>query len=53
MGNIDKLLTNYQLHKKSRTQKHACYPVRFYIPDDKVKWDLVIFKPATSKKNNK
>lgn len=36
---IDRLYNNYKLHVKSRTRKHAIYPERFLIPDDKVRWD--------------
>jgi len=35
---FDHLLEGYKLHNKSRTQKHASYPVRFFVPDDKVSW---------------
>lgn len=38
MGIIDNLLNDYKLHKKSRIQKHASYPARFVVPDDKVSW---------------
>lgn len=37
---IDHLYNNYSLHTKSRTRKHASYPKRFLVPDDKVKWDI-------------
>ena len=38
MENIDNLLKDYKLHKKSRTEKHMSYPARFFVPDDKVSW---------------
>lgn len=28
------------IHTKSRTEKHASYPVRFTVPDEKVLWDI-------------
>lgn len=34
----DQLLAGYQLHRKSRTQQHALYPLRFWVPDDLVAW---------------
>ncbi|HEX2937001.1 MAG TPA: NUDIX domain-containing protein [Bacteroidales bacterium] len=40
MNTIDQLYSNYKLHVKSRTRKHASYPERFVVPDDKVKWDI-------------
>jgi ADP-ribose pyrophosphatase len=41
MENIDNLLKDYKLHKKSRTEKHVSYPARFFVPDDKVSWRTV------------
>jgi ADP-ribose pyrophosphatase len=38
MRNIANLVRDYQLHKKSRTEKHSSYPERFFVPDDKVSW---------------
>lgn len=35
------LLAEYQLHQKSRKQKHALYPNRFSVPDEKVLWDVI------------
>jgi ADP-ribose pyrophosphatase len=40
MGIIDKLLNDYKLHKKSRSQKTTKYPARFPVPDDKVSWQI-------------
>jgi ADP-ribose pyrophosphatase len=40
MGIINNLLSDYKLHKKSRTKKHASYPARFVVPDDKVSWQI-------------
>jgi len=34
----DQLLSDYQLHRKSRTQKHALYPTRFSVSDELVSW---------------
>jgi len=36
----DQLLAEYQLHQKSRKQKHALYPNRFWVPDEKVLWNV-------------
>jgi ADP-ribose pyrophosphatase len=33
------LLNEYKIHKKTRTRKHASYPDRFFVPDDKVSWE--------------
>ncbi len=41
---IDQLYSNYKLHIKSRTRKHAIYPERFFVPDDKTKWDVAFPK---------
>lgn len=44
----DELSHNYRMHVKSRTQKHAMYPDRFYVPDAKVPWQLPFpdYKPV-------
>jgi ADP-ribose pyrophosphatase len=34
----EQLLSAYQLHQKSRTQKHLLYPDRFEVPNEKVSW---------------
>jgi ADP-ribose pyrophosphatase len=36
----EELLTDHQLHRKSRTQKHRLYPARFEVPDNKVSWHI-------------
>ena len=40
MGIIDKLLNDYNLHKKSRFQKPASYPARFVVSDHNVSWQI-------------
>lgn len=32
------LHVDFQLHRKSRTQRHVLYPMRFWVPDEKVSW---------------
>ena len=31
---------SYKSHTKSRTEKHASYPSRYFVPDDKIIWDI-------------
>lgn len=38
MGIYNTLLSEYQLHKKSRTTKHSSYPERFLVPDNMISW---------------
>lgn len=38
--NKDLPLQNHIVHLKSRTQKHASYPDRFWVSDEKVGWDI-------------
>ncbi|MFA9391384.1 MAG: NUDIX domain-containing protein [Prolixibacteraceae bacterium] len=40
MALYDQLLSDDQLHRKSRIQKHALYPYRFWVPDSKVFWEV-------------
>jgi ADP-ribose pyrophosphatase len=35
---FDSLQNDYKIHRKSRTEKHAHYPHRFFVPDNKVFW---------------
>lgn len=48
MDRIHRMIKSYKLHIKSRTEKHASYPARFFVPDDRVKWDIqfVSYKPT-------
>lgn len=41
MGLLEDLLFDYNQHKKARTQKHAAYPQRFFVPENKVAWQVV------------
>ncbi len=38
MSIFNSLLSDYKLHKKTRTTKHSSYPARFLVPDDQVSW---------------
>lgn len=38
MGIFNSLLSEYQLHKKSRTTRHSSYPERFAVPDNMISW---------------
>lgn len=40
MDRMNQMFENYKTHTKSRTEKHASYPARFFVPDDMVKWDI-------------
>jgi ADP-ribose pyrophosphatase len=36
----DQLLADYLFHRKSRMQKHASYPSRFWVADEVVSWQI-------------
>ena len=40
MLRINQMIKNYKLHTKSRTEKHASYPARFFVPDNGIIWDI-------------
>lgn len=48
MLRINKMSKNYKSHTKSRTEKHASYPARFFVPDDMIRWDIPfnIYQPT-------
>jgi ADP-ribose pyrophosphatase len=41
MGLFEKLEDDYRKHRKVRSTKHALYPMRFPVPDEKVSWYTV------------
>ncbi len=40
MLRINQMCKKSKLHTKSRTEKHASYPVRYFVPEDKIAWDI-------------